>query len=244
MTPLLLNIGNTHVEAGLPGESPKIFPTSDFSLDKLPYRSPARPLAAACVVPRFLPQLRDAGAFLVSAESAKEILDFSAVDASTLGADRIANAAALLADEPRLPAVCVDAGTAVTLEIVDEHRRFLGGAILPGRGLMRKALHAGTGQLPEISLFSCLPDFPAANTADSIRLGTDGLLLDGVRALLERVRSLFPGKPVRMAATGGDSAFFRAHLPELEETPVNFTMDGIYRIYENHQAALLNMPPH
>lgn len=235
MTPLLLNIGNTHVEAGLPGQDPVVFPTSDFSLDKLPVSPADRPIAAACVVPRFLPELRKTGVFLVGAETAKGLLDFSAVDSSTLGADRVANAAALTLDGSRLPAVCLDAGTAITLEIVDERKRFLGGAILPGRGLMRKSLHAGTGQLPEISLFSRLPAFPAANTADSIRLGTDGLLLDGVRALLERVRALFPGKPVRMAAAGGDRAFFLNNLPELEETPADFTMRGILHIFERYQ---------
>lgn len=233
MTPLLLNIGNTHVEAGSPGQDPVVFPTADFSLDRLPDHS--GPIAAACVVPRFLPDLRKAGVFLVCAETAKGLLDFSAVDSSTLGADRIANAAALTLEGSRLPAVCLDAGTAVTLEIVDERKRFLGGAILPGRGLMRRALHAGTGQLPEISLFSTLPPFPAANTADSIRLGTDGLLLDGVRALLDRVRKMFPGRPVRMAATGGDRAFFLSHLPELEETAPDFTMRGIFRIFEQYR---------
>lgn len=235
-TPLLLNIGNTHVEAGYPGQEPLVFPTADFSLDKLPSRPADQPMAAACVVPRFLPELREAGVFLVCAETARGTLDFSAVDSSTLGADRIANAAALAMDEDRLPAVCLDAGTAVTLEIVDERKRFLGGAILPGRGLMRRSLHAGTGQLPEISLFSRLPDFPATNTADSIRLGTDGLLLDGVRALLDQVRKLFPEKHVRMAAAGGDRAFFQSHLPELEETPPDFTMRGILCIYEQYKS--------
>jgi len=234
VTPLLLNIGNTHVEAGLPGQTPQIFSTAEFSADKL-HLLPGQPLAAACVVPRFLPELRKAGAFLVSADSAGSLLDFSAIDASTLGADRIANAAALLADEARLPAVCVDAGTAVTLEIVDARKRFRGGAILPGRALLRKALHSGTGQLPEIAFSSVLPPFPGTNTDESIRLGTDGLLIDGVRALLERVRTLFPGQTVRLTSTGGDAAFFRAHLPELEEAPGNFTMNGIFRIYESYQ---------
>ena len=150
-------------------------------------------------------------------------------------ADRIANAAALLAEGSRLPAVCLDAGTAITLEIVDERHRFLGGAILPGRGLMRKSLHAGTGLLPEISFSLLLPAFPAANTENSIRIGTDGLLLDGVRALLNRAQNLFPGKKVRMTATGGDKAFFLSHIPELEEAPEHFTMDGILRIYENNR---------
>ena len=234
--PLLLNIGNTHVEAGYPGQDPLVFPTADFSLDKLPARPADQPMAAACVVPRFLPELREAGVFLICAGTAGGSLDLSGVDASTLGADRIANAAALAMDEDRLPAVCLDAGTAVTLEIVDERKRFLGGAILPGRGLMRRSLHAGTGQLPEISLFSRLPAFPATNTADSIRLGTDGLLLNGVRALLDQVRKLFPGKPVRMAAVGGDRAFFQSHIPELEETPPDFTMRGILCIYERYKS--------
>jgi len=50
------------------------------------------------------------------------------------------------------PVMVVDAGTALTLTLVDADGRFLGGRILAGAQLQLKALHGGTSQLPPVTL--------------------------------------------------------------------------------------------
>ena len=62
------------------------------------------------------------------------------------GVDRCANAYALYRSTAR-PAACVDAGTAVTLDILDAAGCFRGGAILPGSHLQLSALHRETAVL-------------------------------------------------------------------------------------------------
>jgi type III pantothenate kinase len=53
-----------------------------------------------------------------------------------------------LAKFSRLPALCVDAGTAVTVDLVAEDGEYVGGLILPGATLMARSLAEGTARLP------------------------------------------------------------------------------------------------
>lgn len=68
-----------------------------------------------------------------------------------LGSDRwialIGARARLLAAGRRDPALVVMVGTAVTVDALDADGRFLGGLILPGHGIMLRALEAGTAGL-------------------------------------------------------------------------------------------------
>ena len=232
MNCVFLNIGNTHVQIQY-GHGAEILsvPTAQFQLESIPADLCC---AAACVVPAFLPGLKARNALVINAESAGSIIDFSQVDSSTLGADRIANAAAVLALDMALPAVCIDAGTAVTFEVLDEKHRFLGGAILPGRRLLRKALHSGTAQLPDVPLAADMPAFPAICTADAIRWGTDGLVIEGVNGLLIRLKKMFGGC-LNCIVTGGDAPFLIKYLPELIPAPADFTLRGVEFIASKNQ---------
>lgn len=63
-----------------------------------------------------------------------------------LGVDRWL--ALLAARRHHASPVCIaDCGTAITLDLLDEHGRHLGGMISPGLELMRKSLSAGTAAL-------------------------------------------------------------------------------------------------
>ena len=48
-----------------------------------------------------------------------------------MGADRVADAVAALAQYP-VPLVIVDMGTATTISVVDDKKHYIGGMILPG----------------------------------------------------------------------------------------------------------------
>ena len=130
----LLNIGNTHAQPAIWHDGylellPRI-PTSELTWERLPQEYP---VAAASVVPKASARLAGHGIYFLSAYDCGGLIDFSRVDPTTLGADRVANAIAAAEFYP-LPALVVDCGTAITIEIVDERRRFLGGAIAPGGG--------------------------------------------------------------------------------------------------------------
>ena len=235
---LLFNIGNTHTQwvrcdaGGIFSGSVNVLDTAAWQQDisLLPSAEDDVEVWSACVVPAakefLIRQKYYRNLHWVDAVSAGNAgLDFSLVDTSTLGSDRIANAAALL-DLP-LPAANFDCGTAITLEVVDEKRRFAGGAILPGRRLMRNALAGGTAALPEIALNSNIPNKLGCNTRDAISLGIDRGAVGMVRELVDLVKRC---NVKTLVVSGGDAEFFLRALPELSAAGNAFTLRGVLGI--------------
>jgi len=235
---LLLNIGNTHTQWVFVDSSVwdpqdvSELATADWQADlrRLPEVPEGCQVWASSVVPYAKNLLASSGKYsslhwIDAVAGAAAGLDFSLVDTSTLGADRIANAAALLQGE--LPAGNFDCGTAVTLEVVLENGVFAGGAILPGRKLMRSALNHGTAALPELPLDYPLPAKFGCNTLQALSLGIDGGIVGMVRELITRARKQGINNFV---ASGGDAAYFCRALPELAAAGNEFTLYGIYCI--------------
>ena len=216
-----LNIGNTHTQISSSSANEAVHcrsagvrllrtvPTADFDPASLPRDAW---IAAACVVEEKMAALRARGVRLATPEAASKFVDFSLVDASTLGQDRVANAV-YLAAQARLPAVSLDFGTCITAEVVDARKRFLGGAIFPGRTLTRRALNLYTSKLPFVELADELPSNLGTNTADAIRMGTDSAAIDAVAGFLVRFERILGRRPT-VYACGGDRAFF-LRAPEL-----------------------------
>ena len=123
---------------------------------------------------------------------------------SRLGADRwVALIGArwhVLARGVPRPVLVVMVGTAVTVDAVDEHGRFLGGLILPGFGLMLKALEMGTAGLKVPT--GEVVEFPT-NTSDALMSGGAAVKLAPITDLpLETVDTLiFDGLLAIGAAT-------------------------------------------
>ena len=233
----ILNIGNTHVQVfGSPRSGEFVrgerFPSADFDPQTQAQYLPA--LAVSSVVPALTVQFQQLGAFIVSGKM-KLPFEPSGLDLSTVGADRLANAAALL-DGP-LPALSIDFGTAITFEYVTRDRQFAGGAILPGRMLLRQALHDHTAQLPLLPLYDVIPPLPGQNTVDAMRIGTDGGAIGAVRSFIDQWKNLCAAEPLRIAACGGDRAFFLNHLEGVTDGGDFFTVSGIRRLWEFDHAS-------
>ncbi len=230
---LLVDAGNTRVAfAECDGVSVgpiQTVPTADFTLP-----ADIGQVAAASVVPAVTAKLRTAGnVFLLqNAHAAAAGLSLAEVDASTLGADRLANAIELV-HENLLPAVSIDFGTAVNCEIVDKHGIFRGGAIGPGRRLMYRSLAAGAAQLPDVSNTAALRMEPGFNTATTIAFGVDQAVLGMVKEWLARIQDLY-GK-VRIVGIGGDAERYMPLIPGMESGGKDFTLRGILHAYLKNQ---------
>lgn len=151
---------------------------------------------------------------------------------STLGLDRVANAAAVLAEDSESPWLVIDAGTCITADFV-ESGAFCGGSIAPGIDLRLRAMFAGTASLPYPEGWR-----ERATGGVALHLGSDteGSLLAGAiggvqSELSERIRQFqneFPG--IRVAITGGDAKFLelQADLPTFADP--NLTWTGYYHL--------------
>ena len=233
-----LNIGNTHAQvATLANGKLKLLATHETcSLDATIPQFEEYPDAhgiAVCVVPPLRERLQaqyPSRLRFLSWQDFK-MLDFSLVDTSTLGLDRIANAAAAFSLAGG-PAIVVDCGTCLNTVVVDGDGRFLGGAILPGRRMMRRALHEYTAQLPMLELRGNLPLPIGCNTLDAMAAGTDLAGVGALRELISRTQQQVQGK-YKVFATGGDASYFLRALPEmLDAAPPLLTLLGVKLAWE------------
>ena len=147
-----------------------------------------------------------------------------------LGADRwvaLAGARArLLAAGPPRPALVVMVGTAATVDALDADGNFLGGLILPGFGLMLRALEMGTAGLKVPT--GDVVDFPT-NTSDALMSGGANAMAGAIerqyRKLLTRT-----GQEPALFMTGG-AAVKLAPITDLPfETVDSLIFDGLLHI--------------
>lgn len=120
-----------------------------------------------------------------------------------LGADRwvamIGARHRLLSRGQRAPCVVAMVGTAVTVEAIDAEGRFLGGLILPGHGIMLRALESGTAGLHVPT--GEVRDFPT-NTSDALTSGGTFAISGAIERMVENVIKRCGQMPVCIM-TGG-----------------------------------------
>jgi type III pantothenate kinase len=109
---------------------------------------------------------------------------------SRLGADRwVAMIGAwhrMLAKGPPRPIIVAMVGTAVTVEAIDATGLFLGGLILPGHGIMLRALESGTAGLHVPTGEVCA--FPT-NTSDALTSGGTYAIAGAMDRMVQNLRA-------------------------------------------------------
>ncbi len=141
-----------------------------------------------------------------------------------VGMDRLAAAvAANFLRAARRPAVVVDVGTAMTVDLISADGQFLGGAILPGMRLAAQTLSAACDLLPEIKLVA--GDAPPEPVGRSTREAMEsGLFWGAVGAMRELAAhyAIRAGAPPQLFLSGGFAPLFAealgaeaAHVPDL-----------------------------
>lgn len=240
MTVLALDAGNTSVKAarwdGTAWSDALIWPTAapvPAALDVLARGVDAAGLAS--VVPlhtgRLAAHLHTVTGQAPTRVSAALPLPFAMAyqTPGTLGADRLAAAvAAWILWGGTVPVVVLDAGTAVTLDVVvprAEGPAYLGGAIAPGPDLLCRSLTRGTGQLPRVAWETPLSPI-GTSTADALQVGLTTLFAEGVAGLLRRTAQALEETPV-IVATGGWAPWLAEQIEGIDAVVPTLVLDGI-----------------
>ncbi len=129
------------------------------------------------------------------------------------------------AGRPR-PLVVVMVGTAVTVEAVSPEGRFMGGFILPGHGIMLRALESGTAGL-HVPTGEVRP-FPT-NTSDALTSGGTYAIAGAVERMVQHQRQHFGEEPV-CYMTGGAGWKMAPHLTVPFELVDTLIFDGLLEI--------------
>jgi type III pantothenate kinase len=147
-----------------------------------------------------------------------------------LGADRwVAMIGAwhrMLAQGAPRPMVVVMVGTAVTVEAVDAQGRFLGGFILPGHGIMLRALESGTAGLHVPT--GDVRQFPT-NTSDALTSGGTYAISGAIVRMVQHVRQHCGAEPVCFM-TGGAGWKMAPHMSVGFELVESLIFDGLLEI--------------
>jgi type III pantothenate kinase len=122
-----------------------------------------------------------------------------------VGIDRLLDAVAVnRLRQPDRPAVVVDVGSAITVDLVSPEGAFLGGAIAPGIGMSARAMHAFTDALPLIEASELIAPPPAlgVSTTTAMRSGLFWGAVGTIRELIARLPCSFD-RPAEVFLTGG-----------------------------------------
>jgi len=131
------------------------------------------------------------------------------------------------------PMVVVMVGTAVTVEAVDASGKFLGGLILPGHGIMLRALESGTAGL-HVPTGEVKP-FPT-NTSDALTSGGTYAIAGAVECMVQHVRQHCHAEP-KCIMTGGAAWKMAPSMTRPFELVDNLIFDGLLYIGQKRFAA-------
>ena len=147
----------------------------------------------------------------------------------TLGKDRIAAVVGAQCLQPSRNVLVVDAGTAITYELLEASGLYVGGNISPGMTTRFRALHHFTQKLPLVSEPEEVP-WVGVSTESAIQAGVvNGIVLE-MDGYIDRLRLKYPGLLVFL--TGGHSFYFERRLKNRIFADINLVLIGLNRILE------------
>ncbi len=146
---------------------------------------------------------------------------------STLGKDRLAAVIGANNNYPDRNVLVIDAGTAITYDVVDENNCYLGGSISPGMLLRFKSLHEFTGRLPLVRKRSNVK-LVARNTEEAIASGVQNGIIFEIESYIYNLKKQF--RDMVIIFTGGDAKHFDKKLKSTIFVDSNLIFTGLNRI--------------
>ncbi|HCY90543.1 MAG TPA: type III pantothenate kinase [Chitinophagaceae bacterium] len=150
----------------------------------------------------------------------------------TIGADRLALAAAAVHFFPGRNNLIIGLGSCITYNFINQYHQFLGGNISPGMDMRFRAMHEFTAKLPLVQAEWNIPLLgydTKTNMQSGVILGMAGEI-DG---MIERYAARFGN--FNVVLTGGNSAYFASLLKNRIFADFNFLFKGLYAISEINQ---------
>lgn len=146
-----------------------------------------------------------------------------------VGIDRLAAALAAnrLRDEDQA-AIIIDAGTAITVDLLSQRGAFQGGAILPGFRMSATALREKTDLLPltHVQMEGVPPPVVGKSTEAAICSGLFWGSVGGIREVILRMKAELQSSP-QVFVTGGDARRLPSLLDERARYLPHLVLSGI-----------------
>jgi len=150
----------------------------------------------------------------------------------TLGYDRIAAAVGAYTIYPEKNVLVIDAGTAITYDLVTSGGEYLGGNISPGMAIRFKSLNKYTNRLPLLEPSIEEPPLLGSTTKEAIQSGIINGILFEIDGFIRDVSRLHPA--LKVVLTGGDAKYFEGKLKSSIFVDLNLNLIGLNRILEHN----------
>jgi type III pantothenate kinase len=147
----------------------------------------------------------------------------------TLGKDRLAGVAGAMHMVPRCDVLVIDAGTAITYDLLTASGQYLGGGISPGIAMRYKALHTFTNRLPLLDYYDDA-QLVGDNTASCIHSGVLNGALAEMEGIIRAYQLQYPG--LKIFLTGGDHNYFDKRLKIKTFAAPNLVLEGLNLILD------------
>ena len=147
----------------------------------------------------------------------------------TLGKDRIAAVAGAGHLQPGKNILIIDAGTAITYEILEMSGAYKGGNISPGLTTRFRALNTFTKQLPLVEERNDVP-FIGTSTETAIMAGVVNGIVFEMDGYIDTLKSKYGD--IFVFLTGGHSFYFERRLKNHIFANANLVLIGLNRILE------------
>ncbi len=145
----------------------------------------------------------------------------------TVGADRLAIAAAAVHRFPHQNTLVVALGSCVTYNFINQQAQLIGGSISPGVSMRFRAMHEFTAKLPLATADWNVP-LIGYDTATNLQSGVVLGLAKEIDGMIEAYQQRFFN--FNAVLTGGDIPFFEPHLKKKIFADFDFIFKGLYAI--------------
>jgi type III pantothenate kinase len=148
----------------------------------------------------------------------------------SLGFDRIAAVTGAHTIFPRQNVLVIDAGTAITFDMVTAAGEYIGGNISPGMNMRFRALHKFTSKLPQLSADEEAVRQLGTSTREAIVSGVMNGLVHEINGYISDISATY--KNTRVVLTGGDTNSFDKKLKSSIFVVAHLNLIGLNRILD------------
>lgn len=152
----------------------------------------------------------------------------------TMGADRIAIAAAAVFLFPAQNNLVVGLGTCITYNFINQQHQFMGGSISPGMEMRFQAMHQFTAKLPLVKATWNVP-LIGYDTATNLQSGVVLGMAKEMDGMIEAYSEKFGN--FNALLTGGDTLLFKPHLKNKIFADPHLIFKGLYAISRYNSAS-------
>ncbi|WPE17541.1 type III pantothenate kinase [Candidatus Thioglobus autotrophicus] len=212
---LLIDIGNTAVKWTFNGEYSSAL-ASDFSIDLLPK---ATQVLVSCVGEQSLLKNFDKAIFV---KSQAQFNNFKSAykKSQDLGVDRFLAMIASIDQYPNQTRLIIDAGSALTFDLVLAGGEHQGGLIMPGLGVLRRSFTQFSSDSKQLAL-----EKNANNTKDAWEYGTAQMFMSVINHQVETYLTQYGD--LQIILTGGDAKIIAYRLKHAADIKPHLVLDGL-----------------